>query len=113
MSGVHAGYTDADNSRPCLNESIYQEQDDRNASTVVFEDSSNPYGYCEQGNSFGFKIKGVYYPKSDFSLRLVHFVEAKNSSKQLTGYTCIVTREVDNESRYLLTMISCSYNKQL
>ena len=99
MSTHAAKYTDAENSRPCLSESIDQEQDDRNVSTVMFEDSSNPYGYCEQGNSFGFKRKGVYYPKSDFSLRLVHFVEAKNSSKQLTGYTCIVTREVDNESR--------------
>ena len=68
----------------------------------MFEDSSNPYGYWEQGNSFGIKRKGVYYPKSDFSLRLVHFVEANNSAKQLTGYTCTVTREVDNESRYYI-----------
>lgn len=102
MSVHVAGSTDAANSRPYLNESTDQEQDDHDASTVVFEDSSNPYGYWEQGNSFGIKRKGVYYPKSDFSLRLVHFVEANNSAKQLTGYTCTVTREVDNESRYYI-----------
>ena len=41
---VAVRYTDAANSRPYLNELIDQEQDDHDASTIVFEDSSNPYG---------------------------------------------------------------------
>lgn len=85
-------------------ESSTMQNDAGGTQDAVLEDSNtdNPYGYWEQGNSFGFKRKGVYYPKSDFSLTLLSFVEAKSSAKQLTGYTCTITREVDNESRYII-----------
>ena len=98
-SGSHSEQTGSaiDTVNP-LNESTDTIQNDDE--TQEDSNTNNPYGYWEQGNSFGFKRKGVYYPKSDFSLTLLHFVEAKSSAKQLTGYTCSITREVDNESRY-------------
>lgn len=59
--------------------------------------NSNPYGYLEQRYSFGVKSKtgGVYLPKSDFSIKLLYFVEAGH----LTGYVCSVTRELDQITR--------------
>lgn len=58
---------------------------------------SNPYGFLEQNYSFGVKGKGegVFLPKSDFSIKLLYFVEAGH----LTGYVCSVTRELDQITR--------------
>ena len=60
-----------------LNESTDMMQDDHEADIELEDSTDNPYGYWKQENSFGFKRKVVYYPKSDFSLTLLHFVEAK------------------------------------
>ena len=60
--------------------------------------NSNPYGFLEQDYSFGVKGKGggAFLPKSDFSIKLLYFVEAGH----LTGYVCSVTRELDQITRY-------------
>lgn len=55
----------------------------------------NPYGFCDKESSFGISRGGSYFPKSDFGMELVDFVEAK----QQTGYCCIITRQFDQEKR--------------
>ena len=59
------------------------------------ETITNPYGFAEENTSFGIMKKTVYYPKSDFSLTLLHFVTADN----FTGYICSVRRDHDEQER--------------
>lgn len=62
----------------------------------VEDEIKNPYGFVEKDTSFGIMKKSIYFPKSDFSLNLVHFVSADN----LTGYVCMVKRDHDEQERY-------------
>ena len=58
----------------------------------------NPYGYAEQGCTFGVRRKGMYYPKSNFCLRLLYFVNAQ----KFTGYVCEISREMDEVTKFVL-----------
>ena len=60
----------------------------------------NPYGYEDRESTFGLIRKKIYYPKSDFGLRLEEFVSTEN----FTGYFCTVTREIDMKTRYVHVM---------
>jgi len=74
--------------------------DESNTSEIGEEDDiGNPYGFSEQDYTFGVMKKGVYYPKSDFSLELIYFVSAKHH----TGFVCQITRDIDKGSRYVYT----------
>lgn len=55
----------------------------------------NPYGFLDKGSSFGICRGESYFPKSDFGLELVDFVEAKLQ----TGYCCSITCQFDAEKR--------------
>lgn len=64
----------------------------------------NPYGFVEKDTSFGVMKKSTYFPKSDFSLNLLHFVSADH----LTGYICTVKRDHDEQERYTILLLVSS-----
>lgn len=59
------------------------------------DEITNPYSFVEEDTSFGIMKKTVYYPMSDFSLMLLHFVTADN----LTGYICSVKCDHNEQER--------------
>ena len=68
---------------------------DPEASFIEPDEVENPYGYCDKELSFRISRGGSYFPKSDFGIELVDFVEAK----QQTGYCCKITWQFDQEKR--------------
>ena len=75
---------------------VRMSSDTENSFTAEAEEKNNPYGFLDKETSFGMSRGNSYFPKSDFGLKLVDFVEAKLH----TGYCCLITRQFDKQKRY-------------